>query len=186
MAFRRYGGIHYSATNNIITNHYSNSNNFISSNQIGLNSNIVTNGLPSPSNLIFESNIDMCGNTIFNTFINSLNLSGIFLINSTNQFFPIYSSLTDYSQYYVDSSTNTLPNTSLSGQGIYQDVTISVSNTDYAYLISPNYGLKVFNMTGFSGDVLLDVFNNTNASIILSPLVPLQGNSCEIYYQNFN
>ena len=178
MAFRRYGGMNFSAANNIIRNHYANSDNLTSSNRIGLNSDIITNGFPSNSNVVFESNIDMCGNSIFNASIVSPNLAGIFLIDSGLQFYPIYSSLSNYSQYYTNASTNVLPSNSPGVAGIYHTIDISIANIDNAYLISPNYGLKVFSMPEFGGDVLLDVYNNTGTAVIVSPLVPLQGNSC--------
>ena len=178
MAFRRYGGINFSATNNIIRNHYANSDNLTSSNRIGLNSDIITNGTPSNSNVVFESNIDMCGNSIFNASINSSNLAGIFLIDSALQFYPIYSSLSNYSQYYSNVGTNILPSNTSGTAGIYNNIDVSIANIDYAYLISPSYGLKVFSLPEFGGDVLLDVYNNTEVSVIVSPLVQLQGNSC--------
>jgi hypothetical protein len=178
MAFRRYGGINFSATNNIIRNHYANCDNLTSSNHIGLNSDILTNGTTSNSNLVFESNIDMCGNSIFNATIKSSSLAGIFLIDSALQFYPIYSSLSNYSQYYKNSSSNVLPSNSTGTTGIYNNIDVSIANIDYAYLISPKYGLKVFSLPDFGGDVLLDVFNNTGSAVIVSPLVPLKGNSC--------
>jgi len=178
MAFRRYGGINFSATNNIIRNHYANSDNLTSSNRIGLNSDIITNGTSSNSNLLFESNIDMSGNSIFNASIMSFNLAGIFLIDSDLQFYPIYSSLSNYSQYYTNSSTNVLPSNSKGSAGIYKNVDVSIANIDCAYLISPNYGLKVFSLPNFEGDVLLDVYNNTETVVVVSPLVLSHGNSC--------
>jgi hypothetical protein len=196
MAFRRYGGMNFSAANNIIRNHYANSDNLTSSNRIGLSSDIITNGTPSNSNLVFESNIDMCGNSIFNASIAnasianasimSLNLAGIYLLsnifNLTFNFYPIYSSLTDYNQYYTN--TNTLPSTSSITGGIYNNISVNIANIDNAYLISPNYGLKVFSLPNFSGDILLDVYNNTDTAVFVSPLVPLQGNSCQVSFGN--
>ena len=67
--------------------------------------------------------------------------------------------------------------------GIYNNTLIRISNMDNAYLISPNYGLKVFSSENFSGDVLLDVYNNTNDSVIVSPLNLFHGNSCQVYYE---
>ena len=184
MAFRRYGGMNFSAENNIIRNHYANSDNLTSSNRIGLSSHIITNGTQSNSNLVFQSNIDMCGNSIFNASLMSSNLPGIYLFDSSSRFYPIYSSLSNYSQYYKNSSQNILPSTSSLGTpGIYNNTLISISNMDNAYLISPNYGLKVFGSANFSGDILLDVYNNTNESVIVSPLNLFNGNSCQVYYE---
>jgi len=184
MAFRRYGGMNFSAANNIIRNHYANSDNLTSSNRIGLSSHIITNGTQSNSNLVFQSNMDMYGNSIFNASIMSSNLPGIYLFDSSSCFYPIYSSLSNYSQYYTNPSENILPSTSSLGTpGIYNNTLISISNVDNAYLISPNYGLKVFSSENFSGDVLLDVYNNTNDSVIVSPLNLFHGNSCQVYYE---
>uniref|UniRef100_A0A6C0BC11 Uncharacterized protein n=1 Tax=viral metagenome TaxID=1070528 RepID=A0A6C0BC11_9ZZZZ len=56
MAFRKYGGLNYAATNNIIRNHYANSDNFFVSNVVGqYNSKIVS-----------ESHYDMSGNSLLN------------------------------------------------------------------------------------------------------------------------
>ena len=184
MAFRRYGGMNFSAANNIIRNHYANTDNLTSSNRIGLSSHIITNGTQSNSNLVFQSNMDMCGNSIFNASIMSSNLPGIYLFDLSSCFYPIYSSLSNYSEYYTNSSENILPSTSSLGTpGIYNNTLISIANMDNAYLISPNYGLKVFSLLNFSGDILLDVYNNTNESVIVSPLILFHGNSCQVYYE---
>lgn len=56
MSFRQFGGLQYSAKNNIITNHYSNSSN------LG-----VTDAIGQPhSTIVSQSNIDMSGNSILN------------------------------------------------------------------------------------------------------------------------
>jgi hypothetical protein len=57
MSFRRFGGLQYSAKNNIITNHFSNSGN------LG-----ITDTLGQPnSKIVCQSHIDMNGNSILNT-----------------------------------------------------------------------------------------------------------------------
>ena len=54
MAFRKYGGLQYSATNNIISSTISNTDNLSISNQVGLiNSKVVS-----------ASHLDMSGNSI--------------------------------------------------------------------------------------------------------------------------
>ena len=56
MSFRQFGGLQYSAKNNIITNHYSNSGN------LG-----ITDTLGQPnSKIVSQSHIDMNGNSILN------------------------------------------------------------------------------------------------------------------------
>ena len=56
MSFRKFGGINYNATNNIVRNHYSNINNYTISNYIGeINSNIDV-----------YCNIDLSNNSIIN------------------------------------------------------------------------------------------------------------------------
>ena len=56
MAFRKYGGLNYAATNNIIRNHYQTSDNFSISDVLGqYNSKIVS-----------ESHLDMSGNSLLN------------------------------------------------------------------------------------------------------------------------
>jgi len=56
MAFRKYGGLNYAASNNIIRNHYGNSDNFTVSNVVGqYNSKIVS-----------ESHFDMSANSLLN------------------------------------------------------------------------------------------------------------------------
>lgn len=190
MAFRKYGGINYSASNNIVRNHYTNSDNLTSSNRIGLSSNIIESETQSNSNLVFESNINMSGNTIFNNSISSKNVSGIYLLNQINSssqyvFYPIYSSMVDYNNYY--SNNIDLPkNDSLHGnnhlKGIYNNVSIRIANIDHAYLITPNYGLKVYNDINHTGDVILDVYNHTFFPVIVSPSVILSGKSCILYF----
>lgn len=56
MAFRKYGGLNYAATNNIVRNHYGNSDNFTVSNVVGqYNTKIVS-----------ESHFDMSANSLLN------------------------------------------------------------------------------------------------------------------------
>lgn len=56
MAFRKYGGLNYAASNNIVRNHYGNSDNFTVSNVVGqYNSKIVS-----------ESHFDMSANSLLN------------------------------------------------------------------------------------------------------------------------
>ena len=56
MSFRQFGGLQYSAKNNIITNHFSNSGN------LG-----ITDTLGQPnSKIVSQSHIDMNGNSILN------------------------------------------------------------------------------------------------------------------------
>jgi hypothetical protein len=67
MAFRRYGGLNYAATNNIIRNHYQTSDNFSISDILGqYNSKIVS-----------ESHLDMSGNSL-------LNVETIYFMNGTS------------------------------------------------------------------------------------------------------
>ena len=54
MAFRKYGGLNYSATNNIVSSTISNTDNLSISNQVGL-----TN-----SKVVSASHLDMSGNSI--------------------------------------------------------------------------------------------------------------------------
>ena len=56
MAFRRYGGINYSANNNIVRANYSNNN------KLNINN---YSGQPN-SKEVFKSHIDMCGNSVLN------------------------------------------------------------------------------------------------------------------------
>ena len=56
MAFRKYGGLSYSATSNIVRNNLANTDNLTISNKLGLlNSKILS-----------ESHLDMSGNSIIN------------------------------------------------------------------------------------------------------------------------
>jgi hypothetical protein len=67
MAFRRYGGLNYAATNNIIRNHYQTSDNFSISDILGqYNSKVVS-----------ESHMDMSGNSL-------LNVETIYFMNGTS------------------------------------------------------------------------------------------------------
>ena len=57
MSFRKYGGLNYSSTNNIVRNHYSNSDNKSISDVLGeINTKIVS-----------KSHIDMSANSLMNT-----------------------------------------------------------------------------------------------------------------------
>ena len=68
MSFRKYGGLNYAATNNIVRNHYFNSDNQTISNEIGeLNSKIVS-----------LSHIDLSGNYLMQT-------EGIYFMDGTVQ-----------------------------------------------------------------------------------------------------
>jgi hypothetical protein len=107
----------------------------------------------------------------------SPNVAGIYLITSEQFFYPIYSSISDYSNYYTN--TTSLPSSSNQGaSGTYQNISMNLSNMDYAYLITPQYGLQVYNGVNMSGTLLLDVYNNTSSSVIVSPVTVENGESC--------
>jgi hypothetical protein len=53
-SFRKYGGLNYASSNNIVRNHYCNSDNLTISDKIGLLNSKILN----------ESHIDMSGNSI--------------------------------------------------------------------------------------------------------------------------
>ena len=57
MAFRRFGGINFAATNNIVHSRYSNTNNV----------NITQQSGQPNSKEVFKSHIDLSGNSILNT-----------------------------------------------------------------------------------------------------------------------
>ena len=59
---------------------------------------------------------------------------------------------------------------------------VDISHIDHAYLITPNYGLKVYNDINYTGDVILDVYNYTSSPVIVSPSIILSGKSCILYF----
>jgi hypothetical protein len=101
-SFRRFGGLNYAQSNNIVRNHYSNNDNLTISNDIGLlNSKILNN-----------SHIDLSGNSILGVndiyFYNGTVFNGIVPPGPIGPTGPTIS-LTDYANKTTDNIY--LPNT---------------------------------------------------------------------------
>ena len=119
---------------------------------------------------------------------------GVYLYNSANGIFvsfPIHASIYQYSNFFssfpTGSNLNTLnvSNDGTAGVGIY--ATISLSNNDDAYLVYPDYGLKVYNgSSGYSSTLVIDYYNSSSTPRIVRAAGSGNNNSgdcCKIYYK---
>ena len=96
--------------------------------------------------------------------------------------YPIYTSTPFYSNFFgsVDTSGNILPSKGVNGvDGTGRNASMSLVNNDDAYLVLPQYGLKVYNGT----TEVINYHNNTSKPSVVRAVTNNTGDSCKIYYQ---
>jgi hypothetical protein len=137
---------------------------------------------------ITKETVISSGNSTYQSYL-TVRDCGVYLYNSAGGYlimYPIYYQIPDYSNFtgQVDTTDNLSGyNVSNSGgAGVGQYGGLSLSTNDDAYIIYPNYGIKVYTSTNFVG-LVVDFYNSTNKLNIIRAVTNNRGKSCKIYYK---
>jgi hypothetical protein len=124
-------------------------------------------------------------NSIYHPYL-SVRDCGVYMING-GSFFPIFSSIPDYQNFFnvsdtADSSvggSNGIGGTGGIGRYRYYDN----NDVDDNYLVHPNYGIIVFINSAYGGARVLNYENTTTTvKLVYSSGSPDRGSSCKLYY----
>jgi len=120
-------------------------------------------------------------------------VAGIYIINNIataqNIMLPIFYSCTDLlnitSQPTTSGAVPTTDGGAVSGEvGVGNYDLVGCNNKDNYWLVYPNYGLKVYNSTGWGGTVYINYRNKTNNPVVVSGTTAQAGSSCKIYFDS--
>jgi len=113
---------------------------------------------------------------------------GVYLFNSAGGvlvMYPIYCQIPAYSNFTGQPlTTQNLSSYNVSnsgGAGVGRYAALPLGSNDDAYVIYPNYGIKVYSSTNFVG-LIIDFYNSTSKLNIIRAVTNNTGNSCRIYY----
>jgi hypothetical protein len=116
--------------------------------------------------------------SVFANYLNSYSIPGAFLYTSNNFIYPIYRSVSSYSDFYQNSSSS---NTNSSTTPGYYLITTGTSYiptiNDSYYIVSPGYQLIVYQNT----TITLKASNLSFNPLMVSPTVNTN-TSCQLYF----
>ena len=114
--------------------------------------------------------------SVFANYLNSYSIAGAYLYTTFNISYPIFKSISSYSNLYLNNSNSTSSNTPgsyLISVGIKTDPTFQ----DSYYIISPGYQLIVYQNT----TITLQVSNLSFIPLMVSP-ISSPNTSCQLYF----
>jgi len=120
-------------------------------------------------------------------------VAGVYIINNIavaqNIMLPIFYSCTDLlnitSQPTTSGAVPTTDGGAFSGEvGVGNYDLVGCNNKDNYWLVYPNYGLKVYNSTGWGGTVYLNYRNKTSNPVVVAGTTTQAGSSCRIYFDS--
>jgi hypothetical protein len=138
---------------------------------------ILTPGTNSINN-INTGDINMyC--SVFANYLNSYSIPGAYLTTSNNVIYPIYSSITDYTNFFSNSNASSTNSSTTPGLCYISTSNNTISVTiDYYYIVSPGYQIIVKNS---SSTETLKVSNLSYKPVIATPS-DFTGTSCSLYF----
>ena len=116
--------------------------------------------------------------------------TGVYLYNSASGVlvsYPIYYTTLLYSNFFSSAPTsgnlNTYNVANGGGLGVGLYGSISLSNNDDAYLVYPEYGIKVYTASNFGGSLVIDYYNSSATINFVRAVTNNTGDSCKLYYR---
>jgi hypothetical protein len=99
------------------------------------------------------------------------------MIDNNQNWRPILKSLSASTQSILTSGTGTY-------NGSSDNIQYFSSNSDAAYVISPNFRLVVYSQENYQGSPVLDITNTNHNPVLYAPTVNGTANSWMVYYNN--
>ncbi len=191
MAFRKYGGVNFSATNNIVKNHYNTSDNLNITNQIGQTNSLINfnSDLHLNANLFVTGNTDISGNVDIsgNTDISgNVNIYSNLNVKGHSHFIDISGNNLDLSgNLNVNNNVDISGNINVKGHSHFID--ISGNNLDLSGNLNVNGNVDISNnlivkghshfidISGNNIDLLGNL--NVNSNVNISNNLIVNGNT---------